>query len=272
MSGAKLPSARHRLRCGWRVDNHAAAGPGRQAVVMNAPPKLDAVLFDVFGTVVDWRSAIISHGAALAAAHHLEVDWPSFADRWRHQGYLEPIGRMVTGEQPWTPIDTALRHQLGVLADEYSFAGVGIAALDDMGRVWERLQPWPDVREGLDRLRSRYPIGPLSNGTFASLVRMSRHAGLRWDCILAAELFGAYKPDPRVYSGAVTLLGLEPARVMLVAAHPLDLRAARRCGLLTAYIPRPLEWGPDSPPPPPADPETNVVAEDFAGLAEALGA
>jgi 2-haloacid dehalogenase len=223
-----------------------------------------ALLFDVFGTVVDWRSSVIAAGSAVAA----DVDWPGCADQWRRQGYLEPIGRMVRGEEPWAPIDGVMRAQLDVLADRFGFASVGADALDDLALVWERLDPWPDVQPGLARLKSRYPIGPLSNGSFGGLTRMGRYGGLGWDFIISTELFQSYKPDPKTYLGAAALLGLEPSEVMLVAAHPLDLQAAAGCGLGTAYVPRPQEWGPGGQV---APGRFDVVASDFIDLAARLG-
>ena len=237
---------------------------------MKSSKKLEAVLFDVFGTVVDWRSAVVAEGVALADAYSLDVDWPSFADRWRREGYLDPIGRMVRREEPWAPIDTVLRDHLGRLAIEHGFAGVPSDALDELSLVWERLEPWPDVLCGLDRLRRHYTVGTLSNGTFAGLTRMARQAGLHWDCIIASELFGTYKTDPRVYREAATLLDTAPERIMLVAAHPSDLLAASRCGFQTAYVARPLEWGEQVMSADPVD--ADVVVGDFVALAKALGA
>ncbi len=234
------------------------------------PVSVDAVLFDVFGTVVDWRTSVIVEGERLAAP--AGVDWAAVADEWRREGYLRPIRQMVAGERSWMPIDTVMREELDWLADRYGFTDLGAGALDELSKVWERLRPWPDAPEGLDRLRSRYLIGPLSNGGFGALTRMARHAGLRWDCVISAELFHTYKPDRRVYDGAAALLGLAPERVMLVAAHPSDLRAARASGLATGHVPRPLEWGPDGPVEGAAADEFDVVAPDFLALADALGA
>ena len=231
---------------------------------------VEAVLFDVFGTVVDWRTSVIIEGERLTAPG--QVDWAAVADEWRREGYLRPIRRMVTGQRSWMPIDTVMREELSQLADRYGFAHLGGTALDDLSKVWERLRPWPDAPEGLDRMRTRYTIGPLSNGAFGALTRMARHGGLRWDCIISAELFRSYKPDPKVYEGAAALLGLPVERVMLVAAHPSDLRAARACGLATGYVPRPLEWGPGSRMEDAAEDEFDVVAADFITLAGTLGA
>jgi 2-haloacid dehalogenase len=230
-----------------------------------------ALVFDVFGTVVDWRSTVVREGQALAAEQGVEVDWPAFADRWRREGYLEPIGRVVRGEEPVTPIDQVLREHLGRLAGELGFAGVGAQAIDRFSGVWDRLDPWPDARPGLERLAGRYTVSPLSNGTFAGLTRMGRHGHLPWSCIISTELFGTYKPDPRTYLGAARLLGLEPGQVMMVAAHPPDLRAAARQGLRTAFVPRPEEWGPGTSVGTP-DEGTDLVAADFLALADALDA
>ncbi|HET6963737.1 MAG TPA: haloacid dehalogenase type II [Acidimicrobiales bacterium] len=238
---------------------------------MPGPGPVDAVLFDVFGTVVDWRGSVLAEGLRLSDRIGREVDWASVADDWRRDGYLRPIGEMVGGRRPWTPIATVMREELDRLAKRHGFEDVGVESLDRLSTVWERLGPWPDTAAGLDRLRTRYAIGPLSNGGFGSLTRMARHAGLRWDCVISAELFHTYKPDPRVYEGAAALLDLPPGRVMLVAAHPSDLRAARACGLATAYVPRPLEWGPGGPVEE-AGTEFDLTAPDFVALAEALGA
>jgi 2-haloacid dehalogenase len=237
---------------------------------MAPPVRVEALLFDVFGTVGDWRSSVIAEGERLDSSGR--IDWPAVADEWRRDGYLRPIWQMVTGERPRAPIDAVMREDLDRLAGLHGFADVGPSALDEFSRVWERLQPWPDVPAGLERLRSRYLIGPLSNGGFGALTRMARKAGLRWDCVISAELFQSYKPDRKVYEGAAALLGLPPARVMLVAAHPSDLRAARGCGLATGHVPRPLEWGPGGPVEEAAVDEFDVVAADFVALADALGA
>jgi 2-haloacid dehalogenase len=231
---------------------------------------IEALLFDVFGTVVDWRTSVMAEGERLVPGRAIE--WGEVAGEWRREGYLRPIRRMVTGERPWAPIAGVLRAELDRVAQRHGFSDLGQTTLDELSGVWERLAPWPDAAGALDRLRARYIIGPLSNGGFGSLTRMARHSGLRWDCVISAELFGTYKPDRRVYEGAADLLGLAPGQVMLVAAHPSDLRAARACGLLTGYVPRPLEWGPAGPVEEAEDGEFDVVASDFSALAETLGA
>ncbi len=228
-----------------------------------------ALVFDVFGTVVDWRGSIIAEGARLNAAHGLAVDWARFADAWRGQ-YAPSMALVMRGELPWTNLDALHRRSLDELRPTFGLIGLDEVALTDLNRVWHRLRPWPDSVAGLTRLRERFTLGTLSNGNVALLVDMAKNAGLPWDVILSAELVRAYKPDPRVYRAAHELLGLQPAQVMLVAAHQNDLRAAQAVGLRAAFIPRPHEFGPDNPPNPTPDPTFDIVAADFLELAERL--
>jgi 2-haloacid dehalogenase len=230
-----------------------------------------ALLFDVFGTVVDWRGSVIRAGAALSGRTGAEVDWPAFADRWRREGYLAPIGRIVAGEEPWRDVDSLLQAQFDVLASEAGFLDLPADELATLRSVWHCLDPWDDSVEGLRRLRRSFVVAPLSNGGFSMLTTMGKQAGLPWDCIISTELFGTYKPDPAAYRGGAALLGLPEERVMLVAAHVGDLRAAQRAGLRAAYVPRPLEWGPDAPAPDEGDASFDLVAADFSDLADALG-
>jgi 2-haloacid dehalogenase len=229
-----------------------------------------ALLFDVFGTVVDWRGSVVRAGAALSERTGVAVDWPAFADRWRREGYLAPIGRIVAGAEPWREVESLLGAQFDEQAAEAGLLHLPAKELAALRSVWHHLDPWPDARPGLDRLRRAHVVAPLSNGGFAMLTTMAKRAGLPWDCIISTELFRAYKPDPAAYRGGAGLLGLPEAQVMLVAAHPGDLRAAQRAGLRAAYVPRPAEWGPGAPAPEPPDPSFDVVAEDVA-LADALG-
>jgi 2-haloacid dehalogenase len=224
---------------------------------------VEALVFDVFGTVVDWRTSVM----AAASAAGIPGDPGAFADEWRRGGYLRPIVATVRGEAPWRPVDELMRTHLEELAPRH---GLGGADLDALSAVWRRLDPWPDAVGGLTRLRQRFTIAPLSNGGFAQLTAMARHAGLPWDCVISTDLFRSYKPDPACYRGAVELLDLPADRVLLVAAHPGDLRAAEACGLRAAYVPRPLEWGPEAPAPEPPDPAFDVVAADFEDLADQL--
>lgn len=230
-----------------------------------------ALAFDVFGTVVDYRSTIIAEGADINRAKGLTVDWAAFADDWRGQ-YRPNMQRVARGELPWMNLDALHRRALDELLARY---GVTTLSEDEKRRlnfVWHRLRPWPDAVAGLTRLRARYILTTLSNGNVSLLVEMARHAGLPWDCVFSAELVQAYKPDPRAYQMVYRLLSLEPEEVMLVAAHPDDLRAARGQGLRTCFVPRPLEAGPHASPPTIAEPEVDLVAEDFIELARLLGA
>lgn len=207
------------------------------------PPAVQALLFDVFGTVVDWRGSIIRECRALGRRKGLKVNWAAFADAWR-AGYRPAMARVRSGELPWTTIDRLHRLILDELLRRFGLRGLSEAEIDDLNRVWHRLRPWPDARRGLARLRRRFIVATLSNGNVALLVEMARRARLSWDCVLSAEIFGRYKPDPETYLGAVRMLGLAPRQVMMVAAHKDDLFAARSCGLRTAFVRRPLEYGP----------------------------
>jgi len=230
-----------------------------------------ALTFDVFGTVVDWRSSIIQEGRRLNQRKGLGIDWAQFADRWR-AGYEPAMRRVREGDLPWTKIDDLHRLILNDLVGEFGLRGLTEEELDDLNRVWHRLIPWPDAVDGLNRLRRRYIIATLSNGNVGLLVNMARNAGLPWDCVLSAEMSGHYKPDREVYLTAADLLGLEPGQIMMVAAHPGDLRAAAGVGFRTALVPRPLEWGPGRDPSDEPDPAAfDLLADDFLDLAGRLG-
>jgi 2-haloacid dehalogenase len=229
-----------------------------------------ALTFDVFGTVVDWRGSIIREGARLNETKGLHVDWAQFADAWRAE-YGPSMDRVRRGDLPWTGLDALHRMSLDTLLVTYGLDGFTETERGELNHVWHRLHPWPDSAAGLARLRERFVAATLSNGTVALLVDIARFAGLTWDCILSAELAQAYKPDPVTYRTAIALLGCAPHEVMMVAAHASDLRAAQAVGMRAAYVPRPLEWGPDHPPEPYADGEFDVVATDFLDLARRLG-
>jgi 2-haloacid dehalogenase len=227
-------------------------------------PDPEALVFDVFGTVMDWRSSIIREGEKLGRKKNLDADWAAFADAWRSR-YAPSMDRVRRGEIPWTKLDDLHRASLEELTREFGIEGLSEREKDDLNRVWHRLEPWPDAVAGLTLIKKRHVIAPLSNGNVALLVNVAKRAGLPWDLILSAELVRHYKPDPETYLMAPHLLDLNPERVMMVAAHPGDLRAARENGLKTAYVPRPLEFGPDKVAEPP-DPSFDLVAEDFIEL------
>lgn len=201
-----------------------------------------ALIFDVFGTVVDWRGSIIREGAQWGKEKGLQIDWGKFADQWR-AGYAPSMDKVRKGELPWTKLDVLHRVILESLLKEYNIVGLAEEEKDHWNRVWHRLTPWPDAVAGLTRLKKNYVIATLSNGNVSLLVDMAKHAGLPWDTVFSAELFHHYKPDREAYLGAVELLSCKPAEVMMVAAHPPDLQAAQSCGLKTGLVPRPLEHG-----------------------------
>ena len=230
-----------------------------------------ACLFDVFGTVVDWRSSVSRDLAAFAASRGLPpLDWLEFAVEWRKL-YQPSMEEVRSGRRPFTVLDELHRESLVVLLARYRLAGLPEADIDHMNRAWHRLDPWPDVLEGLARLKRKRIIAPCSNGNIALMVNLARRAGLPWDCILGAETARAYKPMPEAYLASCRQLGLPPSQVMMVAAHNGDLRAARAQGLATAFVPRPLEHGPGQTTDLAADPAcVDVPARDFVDLAAKL--
>jgi 2-haloacid dehalogenase len=221
-----------------------------------------ALVFDVFGTLVDWRSTI-------ARAFHdrgLAGDANELADDWR--GRLWPITAEVNeGTRPWANFDEL---HLVTLADLLAKRGLELSAEGraELVKAWHRLDPWPDVQDGLEELRQDRAVAALSNGHISLLVDIARHADLRFDCLLSAELAGVYKPAPEVYLSAARLLGVQPDELMMVAAHPSDLKAARGAGLGTAFVDRPLEYGRGSPARDDADADQRVA--DLPELAARL--
>ena len=229
-----------------------------------------ALIFDVFGTVVDWRGSVIREGEELGRKKNLDIDWAAFADEWRGR-YAPSMDRVRRGELPWTNLDALHRASLEELLKEFGIEGLTEEEIDHLNKVWHRLDPWPDSVAGLARLKERYVISTFSNGNVALLTDMAKRAELPWDLILSAELVKHYKPDPETYLMAPNLLDLRPDEVMLVAAHPSDLRAAQTHGLRAAYVLRPLEWGPEGEAEP-ADPSFDLVDDDLTELAGKLGA
>lgn len=227
-----------------------------------------ALVFDVFGTVVDWRGSVIREGEAWGKAKGLNVDWGKFADRWR-AGYAPSMDKVRKGQLPWMKLDALHRLTLDELLVEFRITGLTESEKEHWNHVWHRLTPWPDAVEGLVRLKKNFVLATLSNGNVSLLVEMAKHSDLPWDTVLSAELFHHYKPDRETYLGAVDLLGYSPGEVMMVAAHPTDLRAAGTCGLKTAYVSRPLEYGPAKPEEPKPD-EFDMHATDLIDLAGKL--
>ncbi len=231
--------------------------------------KIKALTFDVFGTVVDWRSTIIREGIRFGEQKGLTVNWTQFADAWR-AGYEPAMQRVRSGQLPWLNIDALHRIILDELLDQFQIKDLSEAEKDHLNRVWHRLKPWPDVQEGLTQLRQQFILAPLSNGNFALLTNMAKTAGLGWDCILSAELANHYKPDPEVYLKAASLLGLAPEEVMMVAAHNSDLLAAQSVGFSTAFVYRTCEYGPDQTTDLVPASSVDFKAKDFIDLADQL--
>lgn len=232
---------------------------------------IQALTFDVFGTVVDWRSSLIREGEALAKRKGISgVNWAEFADRWR--GLYQPaLTRVRINQVPWTKLDDLHRMSLDQLIDEMGIKGLSEAEVADLNRAWHRLDPWPDSVPGLTRLRKKYILATLSNGNVALIVNMARRAGLPWDAVLGAEVARAYKPQPKAYLTTAAMLGLKPSQCLMVAAHNGDLTNASALGFRTAFVVRPTEHGPTQTTDLKPEKEWDVVADSFVDLAAKLG-
>lgn len=226
-----------------------------------------ALVFDVFGTVVDWRGGVAREVRRLLGP---DVDADAFADAWRAR-YVPSMERVRTGELPWTPLDELHRRSLVDVLTEFGIGQVDAPTRAELVLAWHRLDPWPDAVPGLTRLARSHVLAPLSNGNVALIVDLAKRAGLPWDLVLGAEIVRHYKPDAEVYDAAPRLLALEPAEVLMVAAHLDDLAAARERGLRTAYVHRPAEFG-GTRIPPAVDPDADLSVGSLVELAERLGA
>jgi 2-haloacid dehalogenase len=233
------------------------------------PSTVKACVFDVFGTVVDWRGSIVAEGESRWSKRVPGVDWGAFADAWRAQ-YGPTMNKVRVGNLGWTSLDELHRMILDEIAPQFGLNVLSEDEMQDLNKVWHRLHGWPDSPGGLARLKKDRVIATLSNGNVALLTNMAKFAGLPWDTVLSAELFGHYKPDPEVYLGAARLLGLQPGEVMMCAAHTQDLDSARKLGLRTAYIHRPNER-PGRDVPMPAHDAYDIVTNGIDGIAAALG-
>jgi 2-haloacid dehalogenase len=231
-----------------------------------------ALVFDVFGTVVDWRSGVTREAGLFLRRHGAsQADAAAFADAWRRL-YAPAMEEVRSGRRPFTRLDVLHRENLDAVLPEFGINSHRVPAteLDALNLAWHRLDPWPDSVEGLMRLKARYIIAPLSNGNIILMLNMAKRAGLPWDAILGAEVAQAYKPMPEAYLRTVDVLGMRPEEVCLVAAHNGDLAAARACGLRTAFVPRPTEHGPGQTTDLQADQDWDVVATDLGDLAGKL--
>jgi 2-haloacid dehalogenase len=232
-----------------------------------------ALVFDTFGTVVDWRSSVIAEGMAWGKAKGLNINWADFADRWR-LGYIPTMDKVRKGEIPWTRLDDLHRMILDELLKEFKIEGLTEQEKVSWTYVWRRLKPWPDSVEGLTRIKKKYVIAPLSNGNIALMTHLAKFGGLPWDAILGAELARHYKPDRDVYISAYYYLDLKPEEVMMCAAHFGDLQAARSNGLRTGFIYRPNEFGngPVGVPDKAKPGDFDVVSVSLIDLAQQMGA
>jgi 2-haloacid dehalogenase len=257
-------------------DLHLAL-PFQEARSAASPPPdladVKALVFDVFGTMVDWRSSVIAEATVWGKQKGLQINWAEFTDRWR-LGYQPTMDKVRKGELPWTRLDDLHRLILEDLLKQYNIHGLTEDEMIAWSHVWRRLKPWPDSVEALARLRHGYIVAPLSNGNIALMVSLARFTGFQWDAILGAELVHHYKRDPEVYNSAPYYLDLKLEEVMMVACHVGDLKAARNSGLRTGFIYRPDEYGggtvgtPDKAQPGDFD----VVATSATDFARQLGA
>jgi len=229
-----------------------------------------ALVFDVFGTMVDWRSGVAREARTILGSRGYDMDWFAFADAWRAE-YQPGMEEVRSGKIPFSRLDIIHRRMLERIRPKFGLEKVEEPVLQELNLAWHRLDAWPDVTQGLHRLRKRFLLGPCSNGNISLMVDLARRNDFRWDAILGAEIAGDYKPKPRVYLAAAEALGLQPGQCMMVAAHSSDLQAAAATGLRTAHVARPDEHGPgtgESRPTVPVD----VAATSFLDLAEKLSA
>ena len=231
---------------------------------------IKALVFDVFGTVVDWHGSVAREVRELARIKGLRVNAAKFAKAWR-AGYRPAMDRVRRGEAPFEKIDVIHRAILEDVLKQFKIATLTEAEKAHLNLVWHRLRPWPDAVRGLKRLKSKLIVATLSNGNTSLLVNMAKHGSLPWDCVFSSDTFKLFKPDPGMYLGAADRLDLKPEEVMMVAAHKPDLRAAAQCGLKTAFVKRPLEHGRGGTPDIASEPDFTVNAESFLDLADQLG-
>jgi 2-haloacid dehalogenase len=227
---------------------------------------VEVLAFDIFGTVVDWHGSI----ARDISSRFPDVDGDAFAIAWR-SGYRPAMARVMSGELPWTLIDDLHRMILDEILPQFGLSHLDEDTRRDLNKVWHRLDAWPDSVQALQRLKRKYIICTLSNGNIGLLTRMAKRAGLPWDCVLSAEVFRAYKPDPATYLGVARVFDVPPERVMLVAAHHDDLAAARSCGLRTAYVERPMEFGVKRPKDVSPQADNDLHGRDLVEIASLLG-
>jgi 2-haloacid dehalogenase len=238
--------------------------------VNSSIPAVKALFFDVFGTLVDWRTSIAREAEAILSALGYSLDWIAFADAWRAE-YQPGMEEVRAGRIPFSKLDVLHRRNLERILPRFGLQNLSDEVLDDLNFVWHRLDAWPDVPSALARLKKKFWLAPCSNGNIALMVDLARRNGLPWDAILGSEVAGDFKPKPRVYLAACDAFNLAPSQCMMVAAHTRDLVAAAKCGLRTGHIARVNEYGPDTGEPAPTAP-VDVAGGDLADLATKLGA
>ena len=231
--------------------------------------KIKALTFDVFGTIVDWRGSIAREGAVWAEKKPLKIDWFAFADAWRSL-YQPAMERVRNSELDWINLDGLHRMNLNQLIENFGLSELDNDDLEYLNTMWHRLDPWPDSVAGMTRLKNKFILAALSNGNIALIVNMAKRARIPWDVILGAEVVGHYKPEPSAYAKSVELLGIRPSETLMVAAHNGDLAAASKVGLQTAFIRRPLEYGPEQAIDTNPTADYDFVAENLIDLAEQL--
>jgi 2-haloacid dehalogenase len=229
-----------------------------------------ALLFDTFGTLVDWRAGVITQLERWGTARGIAADWPGLALAWRGE-YVPSLDRVRTGQREWANLDELQGETVRRLAAQFGLPTLSDDTAAHLARMWHELPAWPDTVEGMARLRAKYVVAPLSNGHVALLVRLARTVGITFDAVFGADVFRHYKPDPQTYLGAAALLGCEPREILFVAAHPSDLEAAAACGLRTCFISRPLEYGGLVVEQPPADGAVDIIVADLLELATVMG-
>jgi len=231
--------------------------------------KLKALCFDVFGTVTDWRGSVIREGEALSSRLGVDVPWGEFVNKWRIDGYIATLLKIAGGEMECIPTEQIHRIKLLELLHDYGLAGLSEEEITDFNFAWNRIEAWSDAVEGLTMMKEDFLIMPFSNGDYRCMLDIAKHNRLPWDGIISADFFKKVKPDLSIYADAAEMLCMEPSEIMMVACHGQDLDAARKNGFRTAYVNRPLEYGPDVPleaKPEPYDYDT----DDFIQLARML--
>jgi 2-haloacid dehalogenase len=232
--------------------------------------EIRALLFDTFGTLVDWRTGLITHLEQWGRARNIDADWPALVLAWR-LAHVPALAKVRTGQREWADFDQLQAETMRELAPQYGLPALSDDSLVNLARMWHELPAWPDTVEGMVRLRTKYVVAPLSNGHVALLVHMVRSSGITFDALFGSDVFRQYKPDPKTYLGAVGLLGFEPGEVLFVASHPSDLEAAAGCGLRTCYVSRPLEYGAGVVvEQPPAEGDFDLMVGDLLELATVM--